>query len=101
MRRKITVVGAGNVGATTAQRLAERDYADIESASHAIAQILRQHAERSTDMDQNVCEACDEPLDLMTCSQCGADAFVRTCEHGGARPIRPVEGALYCLTCRP
>jgi malate dehydrogenase len=28
-RRKITVVGAGNVGATTAQRLAERDYADI------------------------------------------------------------------------
>src|SRR3990172_12158663 len=29
MRRKITVVGAGNVGATTAQRLAERNYADI------------------------------------------------------------------------
>lgn len=29
MRRKITVVGAGNVGATTAQRLAERGYADI------------------------------------------------------------------------
>jgi len=29
MRQKITVVGAGNVGATTAQRLAERDYADV------------------------------------------------------------------------
>jgi malate dehydrogenase len=29
MRRKITVVGAGHVGATTAQRLAERDYADV------------------------------------------------------------------------
>src|SRR5947208_3902082 len=29
MRNKITVVGAGNVGATTAQRLAERDYADV------------------------------------------------------------------------
>src|SRR6476660_4323909 len=29
MRRKITVVGAGNIGATTVQRLAERDYADI------------------------------------------------------------------------
>ncbi|MGH2365558.1 MAG: malate dehydrogenase [Chloroflexota bacterium] len=28
-RRKITVVGAGNVGATTAQRLAERGYADV------------------------------------------------------------------------
>ncbi|MBC7462012.1 MAG: malate dehydrogenase [Thermoleophilia bacterium] len=28
-RRKITVIGAGNVGATTAQRLAERDYADV------------------------------------------------------------------------
>lgn len=29
MRFKITVVGAGNVGATLAQRLAERNYADI------------------------------------------------------------------------
>jgi malate dehydrogenase len=29
VRRKITVVGAGNVGATTVQRLAERDYADL------------------------------------------------------------------------
>jgi malate dehydrogenase len=29
MRRKITIVGAGHVGATTAQRLAERDYADV------------------------------------------------------------------------
>jgi malate dehydrogenase len=29
MRRKVTVVGGGNVGATCAQRLAERDYADI------------------------------------------------------------------------
>ncbi len=28
-RNKITVVGAGHVGATTAQRLAERDYADV------------------------------------------------------------------------
>ncbi|MHB8507029.1 MAG: malate dehydrogenase [Candidatus Dormibacteria bacterium] len=29
MRKKITVVGAGNVGATLVQRLAERDYADV------------------------------------------------------------------------
>ncbi|HEY6377580.1 MAG TPA: malate dehydrogenase [Candidatus Dormibacteraeota bacterium] len=29
MRTKITVVGAGNVGATLAQRLAERNYADL------------------------------------------------------------------------
>src|SRR5437764_7678436 len=28
-RRKLTVVGAGNVGATCAQRIAERDYADF------------------------------------------------------------------------
>jgi malate dehydrogenase len=28
-RKKITVVGAGNVGATCAQRIAERDYADV------------------------------------------------------------------------
>ena len=29
MRHKITVIGAGNVGATLAQRLAERDHADV------------------------------------------------------------------------
>jgi malate dehydrogenase len=29
MRKKITVIGAGNVGATLAQRVAERDYADV------------------------------------------------------------------------
>ncbi len=29
MRKKITIVGAGMVGSTTAQRLAERDYADL------------------------------------------------------------------------
>jgi len=29
MRKKIAIVGAGYVGATTAQRLAERNYADI------------------------------------------------------------------------
>ncbi|MBA3330083.1 MAG: NAD(P)-binding protein, partial [Actinobacteria bacterium] len=29
MRRRITVVGAGNVGATCAQELARRDYADV------------------------------------------------------------------------
>ncbi len=29
MRKKITVIGAGNVGATCAQRLAERGYADV------------------------------------------------------------------------
>src|SRR3981081_589697 len=29
MRSKITVVGAGNVGATLVQRLAERNYADV------------------------------------------------------------------------
>ena len=28
-RKKITVIGAGNVGATTAQRLAERDFCDV------------------------------------------------------------------------
>jgi malate dehydrogenase len=29
MRRKVTVVGAGNVGATCAQVLGSRDYADV------------------------------------------------------------------------
>lgn len=29
MRKKISIIGAGNVGGTLAQRLAERDYADI------------------------------------------------------------------------
>jgi malate dehydrogenase len=29
MRRRITVVGAGNVGATVAQEVARRDYAEV------------------------------------------------------------------------
>ena len=29
MRKKVTVIGGGNVGATAAQRIAERDYADV------------------------------------------------------------------------
>lgn len=78
----------------------ERDYADVASATQAIAQILRQRAQRSTDLDEQSCEACDGALDLMVCSQCGADAFVRTCEHGDRRPIRVLDGAAYCLSCR-
>jgi hypothetical protein len=78
----------------------ERDYADAAAASCAIAQILRQHAERSTDFDEDACEECEEPLDLKVCSQCGASGFVRTCEHGAPRPIRSLDGALYCNTCR-
>ena len=29
MRKKVTIVGAGNVGATTAQRIFDKGYADI------------------------------------------------------------------------
>ena len=29
MRKKVTVVGGGNVGATTAQRIFDRGYADV------------------------------------------------------------------------
>jgi len=79
----------------------ERDYDDVASATQAIAQILRQRVERADDLDQDACDLCEEPLDLATCSQCGADAFVRTCEHGGPGPIRMVEGSAYCRGCRP
>jgi hypothetical protein len=79
----------------------ERDYADIGDACHAIAQILRQHGDRPTAVDEDACELCNEPLDLMSCSQCGVDAFVRSCAHGGPRPIRLLEEALYCRVCRP
>ena len=81
---------------------AERDYADVASATHAIAQILRQQAARSPDLDQEECPHCDAALDLVACSQCGVAAFVRTCEHDVfTRPIRIVEGQLYCRACRP
>ena len=79
----------------------ERDYADVATAAQAMAAILRQRAERSDGLDQDECEVCDEPLDLMICSQCGADGFVRTCEHGDPPPIRIFEGAVYCRACRP
>ena len=82
-------------------RYTERDYADIADASHAVASILRQHGERPTDLDEDECESCDEPLDLATCSQCGVDAFVRSCEHGGDRPLRSLDGAVFCRSCRP
>jgi hypothetical protein len=36
----------------------------------------------------------------VTCSLCGATAFVRTCAHGEAPPVRVVDGAAYCLACR-
>src|SRR4051812_38553227 len=81
---------------------AEWDYADVASATHAIAQILRQQAARSPDLDQEECPHCDAALDLVACSQCGVAAFVRTCEHDVfTRPIRIVEGQLYCRACRP
>jgi hypothetical protein len=79
----------------------ERDYAGLVDACHAIGQILRQQGERRTELDEDACELCEGPLDLLVCSQCGVDAFLRTCEHGGPRPIRVIEGAPYCLTCRP
>ena len=69
----------------------ERDYADVATATQAMATILRQRAERSEDLDQDAGEDCDEPLDLLVCSQCGADGCVRTCEHGGPPPIRMTE----------
>jgi hypothetical protein len=79
----------------------ERDYADAASAAQAIAQILRQHAERSADLDEDACEECEGPLDLMVCSQCGADGLTRTCEHGGPRPFRMLDGAGFCRVWRP
>ena len=81
-------------------RYTERDYADIADASHAIASILRQRGERPMELDEKECESCDEPLELVTCSQCGTGAFVRTCDHGGPRRIRMIEDALFCQTCR-
>src|SRR5262245_10681767 len=82
-------------------RCTERDYASLVDACHAFTQIVRNRAERATDLDQEECESCEEPLDLAVCSQCGVDAFVRACDHGGVHPIRMLDGALYCLSCRP
>jgi malate dehydrogenase len=48
VRRKITVVGAGNVGATCAQELARRDYADVV----LVDIIPRYAAGKALDMNQ-------------------------------------------------
>lgn len=82
-------------------RYTERDYDALADACHAITSILRQRGERPTDLDEDECESCDEPLDLATCSECGVDAFVRRCKHAADRPIRLVEGFAYCRACRP
>lgn len=81
-------------------RYTEHDYAGVADPCHAIASILRLHGGRPTGLDEDECDSCDEPLDLLTRSQCGADAFVRTYSHGGPRPIRPTDGALFCRSCR-
>lgn len=48
MRRKVTVVGAGNVGATTALELARRDYADV-----VLVDIIPQYPQgKALDMNQ-------------------------------------------------
>jgi hypothetical protein len=60
-----------------------------------MAAILRQRGERPTNLDEDECDSCEEPLEMLTCSQCGVDAFVRTCEHAGPRPIRALEGAMF------
>jgi hypothetical protein len=76
----------------------ERDYADIASAAHAMTRILRQQAERLTDIDAE-CDTCEGPLDCGSCSQRRASGFVRTCPHG-TRPIRMIERAAFCVRCR-
>ena len=47
MNRKVTVVGGGNVGATLAQRLADRELADVVlragQSTQQIAAAVRQH----------------------------------------------------------
>ena len=40
MRKKVTIVGAGQVGATTAQRIFEKQYADIVIIDIIIAEIV-------------------------------------------------------------
>ena len=54
MRRKVTVVGAGNVGATCAQRIAERDYADV-----VLVDSAEGRAERLA-VDLNIAAAVDD-----------------------------------------
>lgn len=79
----------------------ERDCADVASAAHAIAHILRQQAVRSAVLDEEACEQCDRPLNLMVCPQCGVEAFLRTWDHGkSARAIRIVDGAAFFRACR-
>jgi hypothetical protein len=82
-------------------RHCEGDYADVATATQAIAAIFRQRTERAEELDQEACEECDERLDLLVCAQCGADGLVRTCEHADPPPIRTVESAACCRACRP
>jgi malate dehydrogenase len=77
MRRKITVVGAGNVGATCAQRLAERDYADV-----VLVDIVEGLAQgKALDMNQSGPVAGYEPNLLGTNDYehtAGSDIFIIT-----------------------
>src|SRR5215208_1261297 len=76
-RTKITVVGAGNVGATCAQRLAERDYADV-----VLVDIVEGLAQgKALDMNQSGPVAGYEPNLLGTNDYehtAGSDIFIIT-----------------------
>jgi hypothetical protein len=78
----------------------ERDYADIADACHAIAQILRQQGERRTDLDEDACELCDEPLNMVACSQCESTPSCGPASTAVDGRFEWSRARLYCVTCR-
>ena len=83
MRRKVTVVGAGNVGATCAQVLAARDYADV------VLVDIKEGLPQGKALDINQMGAVLVKL-LIKCTP--------VVSHGSHRPINADDDALVIRT---
>ena len=83
-RRKVTVVGAGNVGATCAQVLAQRDYADIVLVD--IKEGLPQG--KALDINQMGAVLGYEPNVTGSNDYAPTAGFRRRRDHGRASPDR-------------
>lgn len=82
--------------------ISERDYGDLAGALQAAVQIVKgRHGrdERAPADDPDVCPSYCTVTELLVCAQCGLEAVLLPCEHGG-RSIRPIDGDVYCERCR-
>ena len=88
MKHKVTVVGAGNVGATVAQRIVEKELADV-----ALIDILEGVPQgKSLDMMESA------PVEKFDAKMTGGNAYDMYRGALGLDPFRPGQPVNSCVT---